>query len=167
MNCSSESHRLHTASKTVPGGEHAPDEAFIEIKGREGSKTIFRKRIAFLEDIIDAEIQKLLGIAQRLPAVAFDALFNPGTIELMLNPDWKIWHEKLGEKMVHICAMRESLVSQHPFAPRDIEPDIALAVNVIVNIVKSGTERKIREIVAVREYDPAHRQNNGYLLEVL
>ena len=368
MNRNSESHRLHIASKTVPGGEHAPDEAFIEIKGREGSKTIFRKRIAFLEDITDAEIQKLLGIAQRLPAVAFDALFDPGTIELMLNPDGKIWHEKLGEKMVHICDMRESdadefirkiagyfkttvtrenprlegvlplddsrfagqippvvahtsfairrravrvftleeyvdsgvmtvlqygslraaiqnrqnilvvggtgsgkttlgnavlheitvmepdarqiiiedtaelnstaknkvnyqttpdctmtdllktalrmrpdriivgevrggeafdlvqawntghgggfatlhandcvsglrrlksLISQHPYAPRDIEPDIALAVNVIVNIAKSGTERRIREIVAVREFDPAHRQNNGYFLEAM
>ena len=55
-------------------GVEREGEPFIEIKGREGSKTIFRKRIPFLEDITDAEIQKLLGIAQRLPAVAFDAL---------------------------------------------------------------------------------------------
>ena len=61
----------------------------------------------------------------------------------------------------------KSLVSQHPYAPRDIEPDIALAVNVMVNIVKSGTERRIREIVAVREYDPTFRKNNGYRLETL
>ncbi len=27
----------------------------------------------------------------------FDALFAPQTIELMLNPDGKIWQEKLGE----------------------------------------------------------------------
>ncbi len=379
MNPNSESHRMYIARKVVSPEkqfvekngvfrEEAPEDPYIEIKGREGSKTIFRKRIAFLEDITDAEIQKLLGIAQRLPAVAFDALFDPSTIELMLNPDGKIWQEKLGEGMAHICNMRESeadefirkiagylkttitrenprlegvlplddsrfagqippvvahtsfairrravrvftlreyvdsgvmtsrqcenlcaaiadhqnilvvggtgsgkttlgnavlheitvvepdarqiiiedtaelnstaankvcyqttpectmtdllktalrmrpdriivgevrggeafdlvqawntghgggfstlhandcasglrrlksLVSQHPFAPRDIEPDIALAVNVIVNIVKSGTERRIREIVAVREFDPAHRQNNGYFLEAM
>lgn len=348
--------------------EECTNDAYIEIKGREGSKTTFRKRIPFLEDVSDAEIQKLLGIARRLPAIAFDALFDTGTIELMLNPDGKIWHEKLGEEMVHICDMRESeadefirkiagylkktvtrenprlegvlplddsrfagqippvvahpsfairrravrvftldeyvaggimtaqqceflraairdrqnvlvlggtgsgkttlgnavlheitvlepnarqliiedtaelnstapnkvnyqttedctmtdllktalrmrpdriivgevrgaeafdlvqawntghggglatlhandcasglrrlksLISQHPYAPRDIEPDIALAVNVMVNIVKSGTERRVREIVAVREYDPGQRQNNGYCLEVL
>jgi type IV secretion system protein VirB11 len=343
-------------------------DAFIEIKGREGSKTIYRKRINSLDDVSDAEIQKLMGIAQRLPAIAFDALFDPLTIELMLNPDGKVWQEKLGGDMTHICEMRESeadefirkiagylkqvvtrdapvlegvlplddsrfagqippvvahptfairkravrvftlddyvsggvmtaaqsglvreaiadrqniiilggtgsgkttlgnavlheitvsepsgrqiiiedtaelnstarnkvnfqttstctmtdlikatlrmrpdrvivgevrgreafdliqvwntghpggmatlhandcvsglrrlksLLSQHPFAPRDIEPDIALAVNVMVNIVKSGTERRVREIVAVQEYDPNYRKNNGYRLEAL
>jgi type IV secretion system protein VirB11 len=343
----------------------APDH-FIEIKGREGSKTIYRKKINSLEDVTDAEIQKLLGIAKRLPAMAFDALFDPLTIELMLNPDGKIWHEKLGCEMEYICDMRESeadefirkiagylkkvitrdnpliegvlplddsrfagqippvvahptfairkravrvftlaeyvvagvmteaqcryicraiatrqniliiggtgtgkttlgnavlnevtvlepwarqviiedtaelnstalnrvnfqvspgvtmtdlikatlrmrpdrvivgevrgpeafdllqvwntghpgglatlhandcvsglrrlksLVSQHPLAPRDIEPDIALAVNLMVNIVKTGQGRKVNEIVAVREYDPAHRENNGYRLD--
>jgi|GEM_PF-160354 len=379
MNRKFESHRLHIASEVVLPkrqpiaekgvvGDGGTDGPFIEIKGREGSKTIFRKRIAFLEDITDAEIQKLLGIAQRLPAIAFDALFDQQTIELVLNPDGRIFHEKLGEKMVHICDMRESeadefirkiagylkttitrekpilegvlplddsrfagqippivahptfairrravrvftldeyvtsgvmteiqcanlraaihdkqnvlvvggtgsgkttlgnavlheitmlepearqiiiedtaelnstatnkvnyqtsptctmtdllkttlrmrpdriivgevrgaeafdliqawntghggglatlhandcaaglrrlksLISQHPFAPRDIEPDIALAVNVIVNIVKSGMERRVREIVSVKEYDPNQRKNNGYLLEAL
>ena len=351
-----------------PAVEQVQEDAYIEITGREGSKTVFRKRIAFLEDITDAETQKLLGIARHLPAVAFDALFDPATIELMLNPDGKVWQEKLGERMTHICNMREyeadefvrkiagylkttvtrekpwiegvlplddsrfagqippivthtsfairrraaqvftmeeyvdagimtvsqcdrlrsaianrqnilvvggtgsgkttlgntvlreitlfdpfarqaiiedtaelnstalnkinyqtspecsmtdllkialrmrpdciivgevrgreafdlvqawntghgggfatlhandcasglrrlkSLISQHPYAPRDIEPDIALSVNVIVNIVKSGTGRRIRDIVAVKEYDPAHRQNNGYFLEAV
>lgn len=349
-------------------GGMADHEAYIEIKGREGSKTIHRKRVSSIEDVTDAEIQKLIGIAQRLPAIAFDALFDPMTIELMLNPDGEIQQEKLGCGMEHICDMRESdadefirkiagylkqvvtrewpiiegvlplddsrfiglippvvsrpvfnirkravrvftldeyvsggimtpqqcarvrqaiveklniivlggtgsgkttlgnavlheitvsepnsrqviiedtaelnstagnrvnlqttstctmtdlikaalrmrpdrvivgevrgreafdllqiwntghpgglctlhandcvsglrrlksLVSQHPYAPRDIEPDIALAVNVMVNIVKSGTERRIREIVAVREYDPTFRKNNGYRLETL
>ncbi len=366
MNHSQESHRLKVSRKVVTAPQS--DEPFIEIKGREGSKTIYRKRINCLEDVTDAEIQKLLGIAQRLPAVAFDALFDPLTIEVMLNPDGKIWQEKLGGSMTHICDMRESeadefirkiagylkrtitredpilegvlplddsrfagqippvvphptfairkravrvftlddyvstgvmspeqcvtiraaiaarqniiiiggtgtgkttlgnavlheitvlepttrqiiiedtaelnstatnkvnfqttstctmtdlikttlrmrpdrvivgevrgreafdliqvwntghpgglatlhandctsglrrlksLISQHPFAPRDIEPDIALAVNVMVNIVKSGTERRVKEIVAVREFDPNHAKNNGYRLEVL
>jgi type IV secretion system protein VirB11 len=371
MTSQHDSRRLNGMGKPsgVPGSggaDHA--DAFIEIKGREGSKTIHRKRIGSHEDVTDAEIQKLLDIAQRLPAVAFDALFDPLTIELMLNPDGKMWQEKLGGGMTHICFMRESeadefirkiagylkktvtrdnpilegvlplddsrfagqippvvphptfairkravrvftledyvrggvmspaqcalvcqavrerrniviiggtgtgkttlgnavlheitvaepdarqiiiedtaelnstarnkvtfqttstctmtdlikatlrmrpdrvivgevrgreafdliqvwntghpgglctlhandcvsglrrlksLISQHPFAPRDIEPDIALAVNVMVNIVKSGTERRIREIVAVREYDPTYRKHNGYRLEAL
>ena len=344
------------------------DEHFIEIRGREGSKTVYRKRVNNLEDVTEAEIQKIVGIARRLPAAAFDALFDPHTIELMLNPDGRVWQEKLGGDMLHICAMRQSeaeefirkiagylkktvtrehpilegvlplddsrfaglippvvphpafsirrravrvftladyvdsgvmtglqcevirqaglerrniliiggtgtgkttlgnavlheitvlepnarqiiiedtaelnstaknkvnyqtsptctmtdlikttlrmrpdriivgevrgaeafdlmqawntghggglatlhandcasglrrlksLISQHPFAPRDIEPDIALAVNVMVNIVKSGTERRVREIVAVKEFDPSQRQNNGYLFEPL
>ncbi len=116
MNRDTELHHLDRARKlVVTHDQHsgndaaAPDgESFVEIKGREGSKTVFRKRISSLEDVTDAEIQKLLGIAQRLPAIAFDALFDPLTIELMLNPDGKIWHEKLGERMAHICNMRES-----------------------------------------------------------
>ncbi|MDR1613871.1 MAG: Flp pilus assembly complex ATPase component TadA [Planctomycetota bacterium] len=61
----------------------------------------------------------------------------------------------------------KSLISQHPYAPRDIEPDIALAVNVMVNIVKAAEGRKVREIVSVGEYDPSNRKNNGYRLEKL
>ena len=344
-------------------GEH-----FIEIRGREGSKTVYRKKVNSLEDVTEAELQKIVGIARRLPAAAFDALFDPFTIELMLNPDGRVWQEKLGGDMLHICAMRESeaeefirkiagylkkivnrehpilegvlplddsrfaglippvvphptfsirrravrvfsladyvdsgvmtgsqceairravddreniliiggtgsgkttlgnavlheitlaepfgrqviiedtaelnstavnkvnlqtsefcsmtdlikttlrlrpdriivgevrgaeafdliqawntghpgglatlhandcssglrrlksLISQHPFAPRDIEPDIALAVNVMVNIIRSGAERRIREIARVREYDPNQRGNNGYHLEAI
>ncbi len=29
-------------------------------------------------------------------STAYDALFDPDTIELMLNPDGKIWQERLG-----------------------------------------------------------------------
>ncbi len=359
--------RQHIGTDGISDAQEA-SEYFIEIRGREGSKTTFMKQVAFLEDVTDAEEKKLEGIAKRLPAIAFDALFEPGTIELMLNPDGWIWREKLGEKMRRICRMREveaeefirkiagyhkttitwknprlegvlplddsrftgqippvvdhpaftirrraaqvftleqyvddgiltvpqcdnlrraiadrlnivvlggtgsgkttlgntvlqeivshdpdtriiiiedtpelnctaenkvnfqttstctmtdlikttlrmrpdrivvgevrgreafdlmqawntghggsfvtlhandcasglrrlkSLISQHPFAPRDIEPDIALAVNVMVNIVRSGTGRRVREIVAVKEFDPNHRQNNGYYLEAM
>ncbi len=342
-------------------------EAFIEIKGREGSKTVYRKRVNSLEDVTEAEIQKIIGIARRLPAAAFDALLDSETIELMLNPSGDIYLEKLGQDMHKICRMRESeaeefirkiagylkktvtvdqpilegvlplddsrfeglippvvahpafsirrravrvftladyvdsgimtgvqceairravvdrqniiiiggtgtgkttlgnavlheitlaepnarqviiedtaelnstalnkvnlqtsptcgmtdlvratlrlrpdriiigevrgaeafdliqafntghpglatlhandcvsglrrlksLISQHPYAPRDIEPDIALAVNVMVNIIRSGNERRIREIARIREYDPNQTKNNGYDLEVL
>ena len=358
----------HPAWSVEDTGASALPVAYIELKGREGSKTTYRKKVNSLEDVTDAEIQKLLGIAKRLPAIAFDALFDPQTIELMLNPDGKVWQERLGEEMVYICDMRESeadefirkiagylkktitrenpilegvlplddsrfagqippvvphptfairkravavftladyvlsgvmnvaqcalirkavterqniiiiggtgtgkttlgnavlheitisepgtrqiiiedtaelnstainkvnfqvtpntsmtdlikttlrmrpdriivgevrgaeafdliqawntghpggmttlhandcvsglrrlksLISQHPFAPRDIEPDIALAVNLMVNIVKSGMGRRIREIVSVREYDSTYRKNNGYRLDTL
>ncbi len=343
-------------------------EASIEIRGREGSKTVYRKRVNHLDDVTDAEIKKLDGIAKRLPAVAFDAYFEPTTIEMMLNDDGEIWQEKLGCKAEYICDMREadaeefirkiagywkmvitrecplleavfplddsrfagqlppvvphpvfairkrairvftldeyvsagtlsewhrevirdavltkqnilvvggtgtgkttlgnavlheitlvdpdarqiiiedtaelnstarnkvtyqstahctltdllkttlrmrpdriivgevrgaaafdllqawntghpgglatlhandcvsalrrlkSLVSQHPFAPRDIEPDIALAVNLMVNIAKEEDGRKVREIVSVGDYDPTLRETNGYRLERL
>jgi type IV secretion system protein VirB11 len=343
-------------------------ERYIEIRGREGSTAVYRKKVDSLENVTEAELRKIAGIARCLPAAAFDALLDPATVELMLNPDSKVWLEQLGCAMRHICdmpaaeaeefirnlagylkeivnrdssilegalpiddsrieglippvverptftirrkssdvftlgeyvasgimteAQREaihqavvdrqniliiggtgsgktvlgstvlnesalvepnalqiiiediselqataankvnlrtsptctmtdllraalrlrpdriivgevrgpeafdllqawntghpgglstlhandcvsglrrlkSLVSQHPFAPRDIEPDIALAVNVMVNIVRSGAERRIREIARVREYDPTHRENNGYRLDVL
>ncbi len=372
---SSKSARLKITRTVVASPAHSAAESgttephpFIEITGREGSKTVFRKRINSLEDVTDAEVQKLLGIARRLPAVAFDALFDADTIELMLNPDGKMFQEKLGGGMTHICDMRESeadefirkiagylkqvvtrdspilegvlplddsrfagqippvvshpafairkravkvftlddyvagcimtqaqcdviraaiierqniiiiggtgtgkttlgnavlheitvsepdsrqiiiedtaelnstavnkvnfqttstctmtelikttlrmrpdrvivgevrgreafdliqvwntghpgglctlhandcvsglrrlksLISQHPFAPRDIEPDIALAVNLMVNIVKTGGGRRIGGIVAVREFDSTYPENNGYRLEAL
>jgi type IV secretion system protein VirB11 len=352
----------------MTANHESTSSGFIEIKGREGSKTIYRKKVNHPDEVTDAEIQKLLGIARRLPAIAFDALCDPDTIELMLNPDGKMFQEKLGCKQVEICRMRasdaeefirkiagylkktitrenpiiegilplddsrfagmippvvanpafairkravrvftladyvlsgimtaaqsilihdavaghqnilvvggtgtgkttlgnavlheitvlepdarqviiedtaelnstaenrvnfqvspevsmtdllkvtlrmrpdriivgevrdaaafdlvqawntghpgglatlhandcvsglrrlKSLVSQHPYAPRDIEPDIALAVDVMVNIVKAEEGRKVREIVSVGEYDPAHRENNGYRLERL
>ena len=341
-------------------------DAFVEIKGRVGSKTIIRKQLSSIDGFSEATLEKLKGLALRLPAVAFDAFLDGRTIELMLNPDGKVWLERMGEDMVHICNMPEaeaenfirhvagfqkkvvtaeaptldavlpldesrfagqlppavarptfcirkrairvftldeyvasgvmtdrqcvlirqavidrkniliiggtgtgkttfgnavlneitvtepnarqiiiedtaelnctaankvnyqvtpfvtmtdllkvalrmrpdriivgevrgpeafdliqawntghpggiatlhandclsglrrlkSLISQHPFAPRDIEPDIALAVNVMVNIIKAGKERRIREIVVVRDYDPKHLENNGYRLE--
>ena len=90
------------------GSKGADAESYIEIKGRVGSKTIHRKPVNCIEDVTDAEIKKLAGIALRLPAIAFDAFFEPDTTELMLNPDGKVFHEKLGCPMVHICNMRSS-----------------------------------------------------------
>jgi type IV secretion system protein VirB11 len=343
-------------------------ETFIEIKGREGSTAVYRKKVNSPGDVADAEIQKIIGIARRLPAVAFDALLDPDTVELMLNPDGDVYVEKLGQDMYKICEMAaseaeefirkiagylkktitreqpilegilplddarfeglippvvanptfcirrravkvftladyvdsgimtglqceairqavgdrqniviiggtgtgkttlgnsvlheitlanpnarqiiledtpelnstaankvnlqttetctmtdlvkatlrlrpdriimgevrgpeafdllqawntghpggistlhantclsglrrlKSLISQHPYAPRDIEPDISQAVNVMVNIIRSGEGRRIREIARVGEYDPNQKENNGYDLERL
>jgi hypothetical protein len=65
-------------------------ESFIEIRGREGSTAVYRKKVSHIDNVTDAEIQKLLGIARRLPAIAFDALFDPATIEIELNPGGKL-----------------------------------------------------------------------------
>ena len=76
--------------------------------GREGATRVFEKEFTGLDDMTQAQIDKLDGIAKRLPAQAYDALFDPDTIELMLNPDGKIWQERLGIGMAHICNMPES-----------------------------------------------------------
>ncbi len=76
--------------------------------GRDGATRVFEKEFTGLDDVTQAQIDKLDGIAKRLPAVAYDALFDPDTIELMLNPDGKIWQERLGLGMRHICYMAES-----------------------------------------------------------
>ena len=60
----------------MTANNEASNASFIEIRGREGSTTIHRKKVSHIDDVSDAEIQKLLGIARRLPAVAFDALFD-------------------------------------------------------------------------------------------
>lgn len=86
----------------------ANDGEFIEIRGREGSTTIYRKKVNCADDVSDAEKQKIIGIARRLPAIAFDALLDPMTIELMLNPDGRIWREPLGGDAVWICRMKAS-----------------------------------------------------------
>ncbi len=92
----------------MTANNEASNASFIEIRGREGSTTIHRKKVSHIDDVSDAEIQKLLGIARRLPAVAFDALFNTDTIEIELNPDGKLFQEKLGCEQEHICDMRAS-----------------------------------------------------------
>ncbi len=82
--------------------------AFIEIRGREGSKTIYRKTVNSLDDVTDAERVILDGIAKRLPAKAFDAYFEADTIELMLNPNGKVICEQLGGGQMRVCRMREA-----------------------------------------------------------
>ena len=83
----------------------APD---FTIVGPPGSKTVIHKKQNALHDKSNAEMVKLLAIAKQLPPIAFDALFEEDTVELILNPDGKIWHERLGKSMVHICDMAES-----------------------------------------------------------
>lgn len=47
----------------------------------------------------------------------------------------------------------EGLVTRHPYAPKDIKTVIASAVNLIVNIRKTGTARKIEEIIKIHNYN--------------
>jgi type IV secretion system protein VirB11 len=46
----------------------------------------------------------------------------------------------------------KGLISEHPFAPREIEPDIALAVNLLVSIVKTPGSRRVNEIMEIVGY---------------
>lgn len=61
----------------------------------------------------------------------------------------------------------KSLISMHPYAPREIEPDIALAVDLLINIVKGKTKRRIKEIVQVGGYSRMRQENGGYELTVI
>lgn len=47
----------------------------------------------------------------------------------------------------------EGLVTRHPYAPKDIKTVIASAVNLIINIRKTGTTRKIEEIIKIHNYN--------------
>ncbi|MDR1612443.1 MAG: P-type conjugative transfer ATPase TrbB [Planctomycetota bacterium] len=82
------------------------------IHGPPGSRTVVRRKVNRLHDASNAEFEKLLAVARQLPAVAFDALFDADTIELMLNPDGEVWHERLGQPMTHICDMEESKAAE-------------------------------------------------------
>lgn len=56
----------------------------------------------------------------------------------------------------------EGLVTRHPYAPKDIKTVIAGAVNLIVNIRKTGTVRKIEEIIKIHGY-----KNNNYIFDYI
>lgn len=47
----------------------------------------------------------------------------------------------------------EGLVTRHPYAPKDIKTVIGSAVNLIINIRKTGTARKIEEIIKIHNYN--------------
>ena len=53
----------------------------------------------------------------------------------------------------------EGLVTRHPYAPKDIKTVIASAVNLIVNIRKTGTTRKVEEIIKIHSFN---HQNGEY-----
>lgn len=56
----------------------------------------------------------------------------------------------------------KSLVTRNAAAPREIEPIIAETVHVIVNIVRTETGRKVKEIIEVVGYE-----NNQYILKTI
>ncbi len=47
----------------------------------------------------------------------------------------------------------EGLVTRHPYAPKDIKTVISSAVNLIVNIRKTGTTRKVEEIIKIHAFN--------------
>ncbi|MDR1613044.1 MAG: P-type conjugative transfer ATPase TrbB [Planctomycetota bacterium] len=62
----------------------------------------------------------------------------------------------------------KDLVSQHPTAPEQCEPNIALGVNLLVNIARDDTGRRIvAEVVQVGDFDPNQTENSGFRLTSL
>ncbi|HCK0207648.1 TPA: Flp pilus assembly complex ATPase component TadA, partial [Escherichia coli] len=55
-----------------------------------------------------------------------------------------------------------SLISRNPFAPREIEPVIGEAVNVIVQISKTSEGRRIKEIREIQGYE-----NGEYISQLI
>lgn len=47
----------------------------------------------------------------------------------------------------------EGLVTRHPFAPKDIKSVICNAIDLIINIRKTGLVRKIEEIIEIEKFD--------------
>lgn len=58
----------------------------------------------------------------------------------------------------------EGLVTRHPYAPKDIKSIIASAVDLIINIRKTDTTRKIEEIIEVGKFDKA---KNDYVFKYI
>ncbi len=87
----------------------ASDEEWLtyEFTGPLGSTTKFIRSYRRLNTLAIARIPLLVGMIGMLPPLAFDALFDESTVELMLNPDGEIWVEKLGEGMSPVCFMSD------------------------------------------------------------
>lgn len=87
----------------------AADEEWLtyEFTGPLGSSTKFIRQYRRLNTLAIARIPLLVGMIGMLPPLAFDALFDETTVELMLNPDGEIWVEKLGEGMSPVCFMSD------------------------------------------------------------
>ena len=85
----------------------AVDEEWLtyEFTGPKDSTTVFTRKYRRQNTLAIARIPLLVGMVGMLPPLAFDALFDKSTVELMLNPDGLIWVEKLGEGMRDVCYM--------------------------------------------------------------
>ena len=94
----------------APSPSAAMEERIIH--GPPGSKAVVRRKVNRLSDASNAAFEKMLAVARQLPPEAFDALFDLETIELMLNPDGRVFQEKLGREMEHICDMEESRAAE-------------------------------------------------------
>lgn len=61
----------------------------------------------------------------------------------------------------------KDLASQNSKNPQDIETNIVLGVDLLVHINNDGGERRIAEVVEVRDYDPTITENGGFRLNRL
>ncbi|MDA4167403.1 hypothetical protein NY750_08110, partial [Escherichia coli] len=62
----------------------------------------------------------------------------------------------------HFEIQASTLISRNPFAPREIEPVIGEAVNVIVQISKTSEGRRIKEIREIQGYE-----NGEYISQLI
>jgi type IV secretion system protein TrbB len=90
---------------------------------------------------------------------------GPEALDLLMS--WNTGHEG-GIATIHAnnaaagLTRLSTLVSMHPDAPREIEPLIGEAVDIIVHIGRTEKSRVVREILKVVDFD---RRNQAYNLE--
>jgi type IV secretion system protein VirB11 len=90
---------------------------------------------------------------------------GPEALDLLMS--WNTGHEG-GIATIHAnnaaagLTRLSTLVSMHPDAPREIEPLIGEAVDIIVHIARTEKSRVVREILKVVDFD---RRNQAYNIE--
>jgi type IV secretion system protein VirB11 len=90
---------------------------------------------------------------------------GPEALDLLMS--WNTGHEG-GIATIHAnnaaagLTRLSTLVSMHPDAPREIEPLIGEAVDIIVHIARTEKSRIVREILKVVDFD---RKNQAYNME--
>jgi P-type conjugative transfer ATPase TrbB len=90
---------------------------------------------------------------------------GPEALDLLMS--WNTGHEG-GIATIHAnnaaagLTRLSTLVSMHPDAPREIEPLIGEAVDIVVHIARTEKSRVVREILKVVDFD---RRNQAYNME--
>jgi P-type conjugative transfer ATPase TrbB len=90
---------------------------------------------------------------------------GPEALDLLMS--WNTGHEG-GIATIHAnnaaagLTRLSTLVSMHPDAPREIEPLIGEAVDIVVHIARTEKSRVVREILKVIDFD---RRNQAYNME--
>ena len=116
---------------------------------------------------VDVNMTQLLRISMRMwpSRIIVGEVRGPEALNLLLA--WNSGHEG-GIGTLHANNTRSGLtklamyVSQHPEAPRSIEPLIGEAVHVVIHIARTATGRRVHDILEVEGY-----ANGQYLTQNL